>query len=341
MAVERIGDNRTAPSGRNKVEDGRERLSCPARNANLFAGEESCGRALREDDRGAAALRSDMPHRGRGGRARVDQTGWVLEMAGRHRQPSRLASANVIAGRATRSAFPWLGLARSDRVHAAPHTRASGPDHAGRRVDCRRGRSSAGPRALAISCNSADTAPNAHRSCWPGRSKGTVAFVLVRAARRDPDTAPARRKARRVPLAPSGARWQAISFPPATSRRLQPLPSPSESVACRLSSEAWVTRSGRIAPARRAASKARSIRKKSIGEISIAPPIRAGFREFSTRRSGKKGSRRSLSIAARRGGGTDCPQLLRSAFQSEGRSSGHCCAPCKTRRIRTVSPLTR
>jgi hypothetical protein len=32
MAVEEIGDGRTAPSGRNIVEDGRERLSCPAQN---------------------------------------------------------------------------------------------------------------------------------------------------------------------------------------------------------------------------------------------------------------------------------------------------------------------
>ncbi|WP_246732967.1 P-type conjugative transfer protein TrbG [Rhizobium ruizarguesonis] len=33
-----------------------------------FAGEESCGRPLRENDRGEAGLRSDMPHRARGGR---------------------------------------------------------------------------------------------------------------------------------------------------------------------------------------------------------------------------------------------------------------------------------
>ncbi|OCJ08684.1 hypothetical protein A6U86_27630 [Rhizobium sp. AC27/96] len=39
---------------------------------------------------------------------------------------------------------------------------------------------------------------------------------------------------------------------------------------------------------------------KSIGEISIAPPVRAGFREFSSRGSGKEGSRRRLSIATRR-----------------------------------------
>ncbi len=39
---------------------------------------------------------------------------------------------------------------------------------------------------------------------------------------------------------------------------------------------------------------------KSIGEISIASPVRAGFREFSSRWSGKKGSRRRLSIATRR-----------------------------------------
>ena len=63
----------------------------------LFAGEESCGRTLREDDRGAAALRSDMPHRGRNGRACVDQTGRLSGNGGRssstftscHRQCAR------------------------------------------------------------------------------------------------------------------------------------------------------------------------------------------------------------------------------------------------------------
>ena len=54
------------------------------------------------------------------------------------------------------------------------------------------------------------------------------------------------------------------------------------------------------APARRATSRRGPETMKSIGEISIAPPVRAGFREFSSRRSGNEGSRRRLSIATRR-----------------------------------------
>jgi len=76
---------------------------------------------LREDDRGAAGLRSDMPHRGRGGRARVDQTGWVSEMAGGHRRLSHLAIANAITGRATRSALPWPGLVPIGRSLRGTH----------------------------------------------------------------------------------------------------------------------------------------------------------------------------------------------------------------------------
>jgi hypothetical protein len=53
---------------------------------------------------------------------------------------------------------------------------------------------------------------------------------------------------------------------------------------------------------------------KSIGGTSIAPPARAGFREFSARGSGKVGSRRSLNIVARRGGGIDCTPVPRSLF---------------------------
>ncbi len=54
-----------------------------------------------------------------------------------------------------------------------------------------------------------------------------------------------------------------------------------------------------------------SQKMKSIGEISIAP-LPAGFREFSTRREREKGSRRSLNIVARRGGGIDCRRTLRT-----------------------------
>nr|ASK48245.1 hypothetical protein [Agrobacterium radiobacter] len=45
--VKTDGDRRRTARGRNEVEDGRERLSWPARNANLFAGEESCVWPLR------------------------------------------------------------------------------------------------------------------------------------------------------------------------------------------------------------------------------------------------------------------------------------------------------
>ncbi|TJW00038.1 MAG: hypothetical protein E5W97_30110 [Mesorhizobium sp.] len=39
---------------------------------------------------------------------------------------------------------------------------------------------------------------------------------------------------------------------------------------------------------------------KSIGEISVSDAQRAGFREFSSCESGRKRSRRRLSIATRR-----------------------------------------
>lgn len=96
----------------------------------MFVGEERCGRALREYDRGAAGLRSDMPHRGRGGRARIDQTGWVSEMAGGHRRLSHLAIANATTGRAARSALPWPGL--------VPIGRSLRDTHRSRPGSCRR-----------------------------------------------------------------------------------------------------------------------------------------------------------------------------------------------------------
>ncbi|CUX03244.1 hypothetical protein AGR2A_pb10052 [Agrobacterium genomosp. 2 str. CFBP 5494] len=46
------------------MEGGRERLSWTARNANLFAGEESCGWPLRDGDRDEVVLRSHQIHRG-------------------------------------------------------------------------------------------------------------------------------------------------------------------------------------------------------------------------------------------------------------------------------------
>lgn len=70
MAVEWIGCDRTAPlgAGTSWRTTGNGFLVSRGMRTS-FAGEERCGRALREDDRGVAAPRSDMPHRGRGGRA--------------------------------------------------------------------------------------------------------------------------------------------------------------------------------------------------------------------------------------------------------------------------------
>lgn len=84
MTVELIGDDRAAPPGsplrlRNGVAcragtkwraDGSDFL-VPRGMAAQPTGEESCGRPLRKNDRGAAVLRSDMSNRGRVGRARV------------------------------------------------------------------------------------------------------------------------------------------------------------------------------------------------------------------------------------------------------------------------------
>ncbi len=80
-------------------------------------GEESRGRPLREDDRGAAGLRSDMPHRGRGGRARVDQTGRVSEMAGRHRQHHFAADDNLVGSNGLQL---WVRCARRRRLSPLP-----------------------------------------------------------------------------------------------------------------------------------------------------------------------------------------------------------------------------
>lgn len=96
MTVELIGDDRAAPPGsplrlRNGVAcragtkwraDGSDFLvprgmaatrgpHSTCRMGWVPTGEESCGRPLRENDRGAAVLRSDMSNRGRVGRARV------------------------------------------------------------------------------------------------------------------------------------------------------------------------------------------------------------------------------------------------------------------------------
>ena len=70
MAVTRTGDDRTAPRrGRNGVEDGPTRLCWSARNANLFAGEESRVGPLREDDRGGADPGRTCPIEPAGGSA--------------------------------------------------------------------------------------------------------------------------------------------------------------------------------------------------------------------------------------------------------------------------------
>ncbi|RWX23754.1 hypothetical protein ELG83_35410 (plasmid) [Rhizobium leguminosarum] len=61
-------------------------------------------------------------------------------------------------------------------------------------------------------------------------------------------------------------------------------------------------------------SKADPEKKKSIGEISIATP---GGRDFGNSRcatGGKQGSRRSLNIVVRRGGGIDCSPPLAHHF---------------------------
>lgn len=64
---------------------------------------------------------------------RVDQTGWVSEMADGHRNVSPLAIANAITDRAVRSVLPCIGSPRS----SAPPPASHGPpasDHVGGRV---------------------------------------------------------------------------------------------------------------------------------------------------------------------------------------------------------------
>lgn len=57
---------------------------------------------------------------------------------------------------------------------------------------------------------------------------------------------------------------------------------------------------------------------KGIGEISVSAAPRAGFREFSSCKEREQGSRGSLNIGARRGGGTDCAPF--PAHRLAGRS---------------------
>jgi hypothetical protein len=74
------------PLGRNEVEGGRERLSWTARNANLFAGEESCGWPLRDGDRDEVVLRSHQVHRGLRGRAPLQSSKEHRSWPGVHRR---------------------------------------------------------------------------------------------------------------------------------------------------------------------------------------------------------------------------------------------------------------
>lgn len=129
MAVEKTGDDRTAlVRAGTHVEDGRTNLCCSARNASSRAGEESLARSLREDDRGEAVLRSDMPHRAR---RRVDpQTKGNMKphWPGQHRFLRR--GSHRCAGRpseqrpdsSTASAFRWSGV----RSHMATGRRQPG-----------------------------------------------------------------------------------------------------------------------------------------------------------------------------------------------------------------------
>jgi len=69
-----------------------------------------------------------------------------------------------------------------------------------------------------------------------------------------------------------------------------------------------------IAPARRETRPARSCKDEEYRRNQHSAGRRSGFREFSTRKKRKNGSRRSFNIVARRGSGTDCPRFLRSVF---------------------------
>ncbi|ABC93012.1 hypothetical conserved protein (plasmid) [Rhizobium etli CFN 42] len=100
MAVARIGDDRPAPPGsplrlRNGVAR-RAGMKWRAAKRNFVAargmaapppGEESFAWPLREDDRGEAVLRSDMPHRAREGRAWLSRQG-NMSMAATPRLPA-------------------------------------------------------------------------------------------------------------------------------------------------------------------------------------------------------------------------------------------------------------
>lgn len=200
----------------------------------LFAGEERCGRALREDDRGAAGLRSDMPHRGRGGRARVDQTGWVSEMASGHRRLSHLAIANAITGRAVRSALPWPGL--------VPIGRSLRGTHRSRPGSCRRpcrltdGRPSMmGRRASTLSFQAGRS--GLHRPSislrLAGLTQGTTAASCIWRVRRGLDAGIAPPQGGALPGILSGCGQAGHLFPPAISRgRYQPS-SPPRVLPCR------------------------------------------------------------------------------------------------------------
>ncbi|AIC29700.1 hypothetical protein IE4771_PA00194 (plasmid) [Rhizobium etli bv. mimosae str. IE4771] len=98
MAVARIGDDRTAPPGsplrlRNGVarragmewRAARRNFVVPRGMGAPRSGEESFGRPLREDDRGEAGFRSDMPHRAREGRGSAQ---WRKEYGDGSRAPT-------------------------------------------------------------------------------------------------------------------------------------------------------------------------------------------------------------------------------------------------------------
>lgn len=78
MTVDLIGDDLTASlRDRNAMEGGGRRLSWTARNANAGRRGRKVAMPLRENDRGAADLRSDMSNRGRVGRAHfLCRNGW-------------------------------------------------------------------------------------------------------------------------------------------------------------------------------------------------------------------------------------------------------------------------
>jgi hypothetical protein len=81
-------------------------------------------------------------------------------------------------------------------------------------------------------------------------------------------------------------------------------------------------------PGRRAVQRATPIQKNEEHRRNQhSDARRAGFREFSSRRSGNQGSRRSLNIVARRVGGTDCLPIRRTACVTINASTG--CLPIR------------